>query len=249
MNISVAMAYYNGGQYIEEQLQSILSQIGPEDEIIVSVDGADDGSMEYLLEKARGDRRIRLTKGPGRGVVKNFEHAISQCQGDYIFLSDQDDIWMADKVEKVRKALGQEGTVAVLHNGVLADEQGRTIEGPSLFELRNSRDGILHNLVKNSYMGCCMAFRKELVPIILPIPEEMYMHDYWIGTAAEMMGRVALIKKPLIKYRRHQDNVTDLEHGSTAFMLKKRLYMVRCLQILKKRVKGKKGETACVPKR
>ena len=81
-----------------------------------------------------------------------------------------------------------------------------------------------------------MAFRRELLPVILPIPEQMYMHDYWIGTAAELCGRVGLIKKPLID-RRHGGNVTELSHGSLAFMLKKRVDLLRCFFILKDRIR------------
>ena len=80
-----------------------------------------------------------------------------------------------------------------------------------------------------------MAFRRELLPVILPIPERMYMHDYWIGTAAELCGGVTFIGQPLIGYRRHGGNVTELSHGSLWFMMKKRMNILRCLFILKKR--------------
>ena len=93
MKVSVAMAYYNGGEYINEQLSSILSQLGEEDEVILSVDAADDGSEKLLKKRAEEDARIHLLRGPGKGVVKNFASAIAHCSGDVIFLSDQDDIW------------------------------------------------------------------------------------------------------------------------------------------------------------
>ena len=82
-----------------------------------------------------------------------------------------------------------------------------------------------------------MAFRRELIPVICPIPKEMYMHDYWIGTAAEYMGEVYFIKEALIDYRRHSSNVTQMDHGSLGFMIKKRINIVRCLGLLKRRVK------------
>ena len=97
MKISVAMAYYNGGTYIEEQMDSILSQLGEKDEVIVSVDGASDGSKPLLLKMSEVDSRIHIVKGPGKGVVRNFENAIRHCNGDIIYLSDQDDIWKPDK--------------------------------------------------------------------------------------------------------------------------------------------------------
>ena len=104
MKISVALAYYNGGKYIEKQVYSILGQLGEEDELIISIDDAADGSMELLERMAGQDARIRLLQGPGQGVVKNFENAIAACGGEIIFLSDQDDIWKKNKVDRVMKA-------------------------------------------------------------------------------------------------------------------------------------------------
>ncbi len=240
MRISVALAYYNGGKYIEEQLNSILEQLGEEDEVVLSVDSAEDGSMSYLREKAKADRRIHLAEGPGKGVIANFENAIRCCQGEYIFLADQDDIWMSQKVSEILKVFRKTDYMAVLHNGVLMDGQGDVMDGPSLFSMRHSGTGLMKNLMKNSYIGCCMAFRRELVDVILPIPKHMYMHDYWIGTAAERYGGVCLISKPLIRYRRHEGNVTEMHHGSVWSMLKKRAGMIYCLLILRNRLRSKR---------
>ena len=235
MKVSVAMAYYNGGEYINEQLSSILSQLGEEDEVILSVDAADDGSEKLLKKRAEEDARIHLLRGPGKGVVKNFASAIAHCSGDVIFLSDQDDIWWDDKVKTVLRAFQEKGTAAVVHNAEIIDEHGEKTGEPDLFAMRGSHAGLWKNFLKNSYVGCCMAFRRELLPVILPIPERMYMHDYWIGTAAELCGGVTFIGQPLIGYRRHGGNVTKLSHGSLLFMLKKRMNILRCLFILKKR--------------
>lgn len=237
MTISVALAYYNGGTYIEEQLDSILCQLGGEDEVVLSVDGAADGSMPLLKERAAGDKRIRLNKGPGRGVVRNFENAIRHCNGDIIYLSDQDDIWKKDKVKKIQEIFRDKEVTAVLHNAEIVDEKGQPTGEKTLFELRGSRPGRFKNLIKNSYVGCCMAFRRELTPLICPIPEEMYMHDFWIGAAAESAGKVCCLDDVLISYRRHSANVTEMHHGSLKFMLRKRVDILRCLMLLEKRVK------------
>lgn len=232
MKVSVALAYYHGGEYIKEQLESILCQIGGEDEVILSVDGALDEEMSYLLEVSARDRRVHLIEGPGQGVVKNFEYAILHCSGDLIFLSDQDDIWMEDKVETMIKYFEKNTSLkAILHNALLVDENGDPMGG-DLFGLRHSNKGLLKNFIKNSYVGCCMAFRKELIPLICPIPRRMYMHDYWIGTIAELEGGVGLIKRPLIKYRRHSKNVTQMEHGTWREMIKKRCNILFCLPLI-----------------
>ena len=221
MKISVALAYYDGAEYIEQQLTSILDQLGEEDELILSVDRAFDGSMDLLKAWEEKEKRIFLTNGPAKGVAKNFEHAIRLCSGDLIFLSDQDDIWLPDKVEKVKQAFYDQEVMAVLHDARIVDENLKELE-PSFFKLRHSETGFIKNLWRNSYVGCCMAFRKELIPQIFPIPEAIYMHDYWIGATAEQIGKVKLIEEPLILYRRHSKNVTEMNHGSLFFMLEKR---------------------------
>lgn len=233
--ISVALAYYNGGKYIEEQIGSILPQLDDGDELIISIDGAWDGSMDILEYWAAKDSRIRLITGPGKGVVRNFENALYACRGDVIFLSDQDDIWEKYKVKAVMKAMEQPDCLAVLHNAITIDENGKPDGGKDLFTWRISRTGIFKNIMRNSYVGCCMALKKELLEIVLPIPERIYMHDYWIGTAAEFCGRVILIKKPLIRYRRHSGNVTDMHPGPLRFMVKKRFDILISLFILERR--------------
>lgn len=232
MKKSVALAYYNGGKYIDEQLGSILPQLDPEDEVILSVDAAEDGSEEILKKWSKADRRVRVIRGPGQGVTANFGHAIKACRGDVIFLSDQDDIWEEGKVAAVMKAMETTGCLCVLHNAIQVNSLGEREDLQDLFTVRGSRTGLVKNFMKNSYVGCCMAFRRELIPIILPIPRRMYMHDYWIGTAAEICGRVILLDEPLLLYRRHEDNVTQMHHGSLGFMIKKRLGILSCLPVL-----------------
>ncbi len=235
--ISVAMAYYNGGAYIEEQIRSILCQLGEEDELIVSVDAAKDGSEGLLRQMAENDRRIHLVKGPGKGVVRNFEHAIRSCHGDVIFLSDQDDIWLDNKVEIIRRVFQNKEVTAVVHDALIVDQNGKPTGEKSLFTLRHACKGRWKNFIRNSYTGCCMAFRKELIPLICPIPEKMYMHDYWIGMVAESVGQVCFLKEPMIYYRRHSSNVTQMTHGNLRFMLTKRIDILKCLAVLKKRIK------------
>ncbi len=237
MKVSVALAYYNGGRFIAEQISSILTQLSLSDELIISIDEASDGSDAVLRRLAQEDSRICLIEGPKKGVVKNFENAISHCSGDIIFLSDQDDIWKDGKVAKVKKAFQKSGCPAIIHNGEIVDENGEKTGGKTLYDLRGSGGGIAKNLIRNSYVGCCMAFKKELLPVILPIPDAMYMHDFWIGAAAEYCGGTGWLKEPLIYYRRHGKNTTNLHHGRLSFMVNKRMDIVRCLALLRERIK------------
>ena len=103
--ISVAMVTYQGEKYIKEQLDSILVCLDREDEIVISDDGSGDGTLEIIRKYAKEDKRIHLVDGPRKGVKANVENALRNCEGAYIFLADQDDIWMPEKVARVMAEL------------------------------------------------------------------------------------------------------------------------------------------------
>jgi glycosyltransferase involved in cell wall biosynthesis len=224
MRISVALAAYNGALYIRQQLDSILDNLGTEDEIVISDDGSTDGTLEIIEEYGKRDGRIRLLKGPGEGVIANFEHAISKCRGAYIFLSDQDDIWTPDKVEKVMRVFADPKVALVIHDARVMNQDLSQTLMDSFFAYRGSKPGVWNNLLKNRYMGCCMAFRRELIPKILPIPRDIPMHDQWIGLMSDhYYGNSFFLKDVLLYYRRHAHAVSDFEHNSVAVMLRNRV--------------------------
>ena len=225
--ISVAMATYNGEKYIHEQLESILKCLGDDDEIIVSDDGSTDSTLKKVAEF--GDPRIKLTEGPKKGVKKNFENAIRNCSGRYIFLSDQDDIWEPSKVEKVLEAFNADKCAVVVHNCELIDEDGGKLLD-SYFAYRKSGSGRFKNFVKNSYMGCCMAFDATYKDKILPIPDDIEMHDQWIGLICERYGKAVFIDDILLKYRRHGNNASEVfTHYGLGRMIKNRLNLYKNL--------------------
>lgn len=201
--ISVCVATYNGARHVLVQLQSILPQLSGDDELIVSDDGSTDATREVV--RGIGDARIVQTEGPRAGVVRNFEHALRQARGDVIFLCDQDDIWLPQKVERVMQAL-DEADLVVTDCRVVDDALNEL--HPSFFRLNGSRPGLLRNLAKNGYLGCCMAMRRTVLEAALPFPEGIAMHDWWIGLVAERTGRVRFLDEPLSLYRRHGNNVS-----------------------------------------
>ena len=235
--ISVCMATFNGEKYVGEQLDSILANIGPSDEVIVSDDGSTDGTIEILSGYSLNDGRIRLVNGPHRGVVANFSSAISLSRGEYVFLSDQDDLWRHNKVTRVLSVFNATNCDLVVHNARLIDGTGNETED-TLFGLRQSKSGLVKNILKNSYVGCCMAFRKELIPSILPIPENVEMHDWWIGIIAEKRFTPVFIEDELIGYRRHGDNVSAMHHHPLGKMIRNRATM---LLEVSKRLSLRKG--------
>ncbi|MBQ2846853.1 MAG: glycosyltransferase family 2 protein [Clostridia bacterium] len=216
MKISVALAAYKGEQYIAGQLESILGQLGKDDEIIVSDDYPAGETRDIVLNLASGDNRIRYIEGTGKGVVKNFENALMHCSGDVIFLCDQDDVWMPDKVECVMKEI-RNGAQLVLHDASSTDAD-LNITDESYFSSHGSNTSFLGNIARNSFVGCCMAFTRSVLEESLPFPEELPMHDWWIALVALKKNRkTVLLKKPLILWRRHGGNVTG---GKTSFMQK-----------------------------
>lgn len=226
--ISVAMAVFNGEKYLKDQISSILVQLKENDELVISVDESSDNSFEILKQLSKEDPRIKLIKGPNKGVIKNFEKAILNCTGDYIFLSDQDDLWEKDKILKVSSYLKNEDIVLVLHDAKVADKDLNVI-CESFFKLRKSKPSILKNIFKNSYIGCCMAFKSKLKKKILPFPKSIPMHDQWIGLIAKKYGKVKFLKEPLIIYRRHEQNNTELYHSSFKNMITWRFNIIKNL--------------------
>lgn len=226
--ISVAVVTYNGERYLEEQLDSILANLKAEDELVVSDDGSTDKTMDILTKYARQDVRVHVEEGPGQGVIANVEHALSCCRGDYIFLADQDDVWMPDKAERVMAVMKERNAVLVVHDARVMDAGCCKVIMPSFFDYRHSGKGAFKNIVKNTYMGCCMAFSREALSCVLPIPKDIPMHDQWIGVKCDLKyRRTVFLREQLILYRRHDGNVSDFSRNGVGTMIKNRLIFLK----------------------
>ena len=197
--VSVAMAVYNGEKFINEQIDSILCQLYDEDELVISYNESSDSTWKIIKHYEKKDKRVKCVVCTDRGFVSNFNNAIINTNGEIIFLADQDDVWMEDKIEYILQTFIKQKVIMVMHNYDQIDENGNMILG-DLFKRRKAKCGIIKNLLKNCYQGCCIAFRRELINVICPIPNEIAMHDQWIGLCAEYFGSIQLIDKKLIKY-------------------------------------------------
>lgn len=207
--ISVCLAAFNGERWIVEQLRSVLAS-PLVDEVVVSDDGSTDGTRACIAEL--GDPRIILIDGPRAGLIRNFENALRRSTGDIVFLCDQDDVWLPEKVARVVSAL-QDADLVVTDCRVV--DEGLNEQHPSFFRLNRSAPGLWRNLVKNGFLGCCMAMRRSVVDAALPFPAGIAMHDWWIGLVAERMGRVRFLDEPLSLYRRHGGNASAASTRST----------------------------------
>jgi len=235
--ISVCLATYNGENYIESQLSSILEQLGEQDEIIISDDNSTDNTRE-IIERF-GDKRINLflNTRENKGSINNFEHALNKCHGTIIFLCDQDDIWLPGKVVIMKEKLGKNINLVVADSIVVNEKLEILYE--SFYEVNNSGNGVVKNLIKNSYVGCMMAFKEEILPYILPFPKNIPAHDIWIGTVAGVTGKTAFIQDKLLLYRRHGNNVSstsELSKFSLFQKIKFRFYTVIYIPEILKRV-------------
>lgn len=206
MKISICMASHNGEKYIVQQIESILHQLGPDDEFIISDDSSTDGTLAIL--SGYSDRRIKIFPGNSFfNPIFNFENALKQAGGEVIVLSDQDDIWLEKKLEVVRHHFLKKPSpiYTIVLDGQVIDESGAILH-ESIFAQLASGKGILKNLIRNTFMGCCMAFSRELLPIALPFPKEIPMHDSWLGLLSELYGQVEFVPLNTIQYRRHPTN-------------------------------------------
>jgi len=233
--ISVCMATFNGEKYIKEQINSILVQLGKEDELIISDDGSTDNTLEIIREL--GDNRIKLYQNINmHGYAHNFENALTHASGDYIFFSDQDDVWLPNKVETILPHLQQD--IFVISDAYITNDE-LDIKG-RLSSWRTYKKGYLQNLFKSIYAGCTCAFTKRIKEYALPFPSTKYIqHDNWIGLLCELKFNVVYVDKPLILYRRHNSNTSGAGSRSSKtplFMIKYRsvLFITTLMRFIKK---------------
>lgn len=228
---SVAMVTYNGENYVREQIESILLSMGEQDELIISDDGSTDNTAEILEEYEEKEPRIRVIKGPGQGVKQNVNCVLGACSGKYIFLADQDDIWETEKMEKIIRTFVEKGCGVVVHDAVVVKEDGQEILRDSFYSIRHSGPGAVKNIWRNTYVGCCMAFRKELLDYILPIPDTIEMHDQWIGVINDARGLgTCFLPEQLLRYRRHGGNASSMEHYGIGKMVSNRIAFIKALK-------------------
>lgn len=216
VNISVAMCTYNGELFLAQQLESMLIQTVLPDELIVCDDGSTDQTLEILDRFAKtAPFTVGIFKNNQQplGSTKNFEKAINLCSGEIIVLSDQDDVWMPNKIEVLEKAING-GAGLVFSDAELVNEN-LTPLGYSLFDSlhfnKKERLEISHNLFFNILMrrnivtGAATAFAKKHVKFIVPISNN-WIHDAWIALLISSVDKVAIINQNLFKYRQHSKN-------------------------------------------
>ena len=227
--ISVCIASYNGALYIERQLRSILCQLDQADEVIVVDDHSSDATLD-VVERV-GDSRIKIYRNDSNeGVLRTFERAIRLACGEIIFLSDQDDIWYPGKVMSFLHTFDARPEVTLVLSDAKVINDVDEVVAESFFKSRGGfSPGLLHNIAKNKYLGCTLAFRRSLVDKFLPFPVDIPMHDMWIGCINSIYGTSCFLDMPLMAYRRHQYNASPAKRQGFAQILVWRWRLIKNL--------------------
>ena len=223
-DVSVAMATCNGDPFVAAQLASIASQSRLPCELVVCDDASDDGTLDRVREfAAEAPFSVRIEQNPERlGATANFERAVSLCRSEIVFLADQDDIWLDDKVETLAGRLDDEPqTGAVFCNGSVVDGDEQSL-GYDLWqalsfdasEQRAVLDDRAHEVFARHVVaaGTALAFRREFVPWLRPFPPLRNAHDAWIAALIAGVATVGCVERPLIQYRLHDANQIGLRH-------------------------------------
>jgi len=245
--LSVCMATYDGSAYVLDQLASILAQLGPGDEVIVADDSSTDGTAEIVA--GLGDERVVLLRNDRNlGHVRTFERALRAARGEVLFLADQDDLWVEGRVVAMVDALDRRPVVA----GNVTVFGTRT--GPHTRALLASDSGAgLRNLLgilagRRPYFGSAMALRREVLPLLLPIPPYVESHDVWLAMLANLTGGVEHLEQPVLLRRLHGSNLTTPRRRGLPVVAISRLHMVRAVvAILRRRRHGAGHPAAGAP--
>lgn len=226
-SVSVVMAVYNGLPYLAEQLRSVLAELQDADELIIVDDQSSDGSWEMLV--CCRDSRITLMRNDvNLGVKQAFERALRVSKNNIIMLCDQDDVWIDGKRNAFVTQFEENLNCSVVVSDAVVIDGNDMVIYPSFFDRRGGfKGGWLDTLIKNRYLGCCMAFRRDVVNLVLPIPCAVPMHDMWFGMLAVTLGEVCYIDKRFIKYRRHASNVSPSVRADLFTMLKWRFMLFK----------------------
>jgi len=219
--VEVLLATYNGEQFLREQIDSILAQDYPNIRTLVRDDGSSDGTVTILNEYAvkYPDRFRVMPPSPGAGSAKdNFLLLMKASTAEYICFSDQDDVWLPDKVTRTKQVMDQlesqwtsDIPLLVFTDLQVVDEQLRVLHN-SLWEHENIKPERIHRLpwllTQNLVTGCTVMLNRRLLELASNMPSDALMHDHWIALLAASMGQSGFVNAQTILYRQHKRNVT-----------------------------------------
>ncbi|MFP6638701.1 MAG: glycosyltransferase family 2 protein [Myxococcota bacterium] len=219
---SIAMATCNGGHFIAEQLASLASQSRPPDQLVVCDDHSEDDTLARVEAFREGAPfEVLIERNSQRlGPTANFERAVSLCEGDVILLSDQDDVWLPEKIETLVDALAAHPEWGLAFcNGRVMDSSLKPLGydlWQALFFDSHEQAEVARGRAPDVFMrhvvaaGNTLAFRSHFREILLPFPDLPSTHDAWIAFVISCLAGAGLVPEELIHYRLHGENLIGI---------------------------------------
>lgn len=234
--IDILMATYNGEKYLAEQLDSIINQTYHNWNLLIRDDNSTDRTLEIIQDYQKKDNRIKLLKDNegNLGIVKNFEELLKNSESEFIMFSDQDDIWIENKLDvylKTAEKIKIKGFL--LHSDAILFDKNKSNILKDTFIFKKAINKGLENVFFNYFVqGATILISKEIKNFILPFPKEVYLHDRYIHIVAELFFERIFINQPLIYYRQHDNNQIGAKN-SLKKLLSKRYFDERDRQLIK----------------
>lgn len=245
--ISIALCTYNGDRFLGEQLQSLARQTLLPDELVVCDDHSSDHTIDLVNKFAQtAPFNVRILVNEKQlGVTKNFEKALTACEGDILFLCDQDDIWEPEKIAYMTQFLELNPSLdVVFSDAALVNESGQQLPNgfwqivrlhSAQLEQWQKGESIKVMLIGNRVAGCTMALRKSFLHQLVPFPDDIpeFLHDTWIAFVASILDRIRYIPERLVNYRQHAaQQVGTQPKNLTPLSLKQRLVRPHHLKLV-----------------
>lgn len=228
--VDIVVGTYNGARYLREQVRSIVSQTHTHWNLYIRDDSSQDETVSILQSVAENEPRIRVVRDNlgNLGVIRNFNCLLEKTQSDYVFLSDQDDVWNAEKIglslERMRELENQHGqdVPILVHTDLVMVDQELQVLSESFFTFRNlnSQSASLGQLLaQNIVTGCTVVVNRPLLLKALPIPLGSAMHDSWLALVAAAFGKIGFLGQATMLYRQHDSNTLGAKGWNYKFIL------------------------------
>lgn len=234
--IDILMATYNGEKYLAEQLDSIINQTYHNWNLLIRDDNSTDRTLEIIQDYQKKDNRIKLLKDNkgNLGIVKNFEELLKNSESEFIMFSDQDDIWIENKLDMYLKMIEKiKNKGFMIHSDAILFDKNKSNILKDTFISKKAINKGLENVFFNYFVqGATILISKEIKNFILPFPKEVYLHDRYIHLISELFFERIFVNKALIYYRQHGDNQIGAKN-TIRELLSKRYFDERDRQLIK----------------
>lgn len=220
--VAILLATYNGEKYVEEQIESLMTQKGIETKLYIHDDLSTDNTMS-IVEKMSSKYPNRITlinSTQNLGVVKSYQFLLDNVEADFYFFSDQDDVWCEDKViQEINILAMSEKRPALVYSDLQIVDANLNVISNSMFNHMNVKNTdklcmlLVQNVITGNTVGFNLSLRNLLVNVFRMDNESVLMHDGWIGLIASIYGDLSFLNKPTIYYRQHTNNVVGAKKG------------------------------------